>query len=153
MQFSKLSRSMGFVISGHATDSYGVSLESVNFVGNTQKGNKDYGTDYNQKWQSQLNYSWANNKAYIQQFQQYQSIHYNTQARNIEKTLKKILLNQEQMVSRIKYQQLAQKNLETQLGQLDQAQNTRPQGSLPSNIENQKQVKSTTLRSGRDLIC
>lgn len=43
-------------------------------------------------------------------------------AKNIEDTLKNILDNHEQMAAEIKNQQLAQKDLETQFGQLVKAQ-------------------------------
>lgn len=56
------------------------------------------------------------------------------------------------MAAQIKIQQLSQKNLETQLGNLAQEQNTRPQGVFASDRENLKQVMAITLRTGRDII-
>lgn len=56
------------------------------------------------------------------------------------------------MVAEIKNFQHAQKNLETLLEQLAQAQNTKPQGGLISDTKNLNQAMEITLRIGRDLI-
>lgn len=67
--------------------------------------------------------------------------------------MKKILTNQEQMVIEIKIQKLAQQNLETKMGKLAQAQNTRPQEGLPHDLEqNPKKIMEITFKSGRYLI-
>lgn len=100
----------------------------------------------------QPNYSWGNIQDQCQYFRQQHGIQNNTQAKNIEETLKKVLANQEQMAEEFKNQQLSQKNLKTQLGQLAQVYNTRPQGGFPSDSKNHNQVMEITLRSCRDLI-
>lgn len=66
--------------------------------------------------------------------------------------LKQFLANQVQTAADLKNQQLATENLEKQVSQLAQAQNTRPQGGLPGDTDqNPKQVMAITLRSGKDL--
>lgn len=92
----------------------GRKLGSVNFVGNAQK--VTYGNAYNHKWQIQPNYSYGNSQP-----QHLQQPQHNSQVNNIYQTLKKILANQEQMATQIQNQQIAQKKLETQLKQVDQA--------------------------------
>lgn len=64
-------------------------------MGNAPKGNLNYGNAYNNKWQSQPNYSWGNNQYQIQQQQKMLTS-------NFEETLKKTLPNQEQMPAEIK---------------------------------------------------
>lgn len=51
----------------------------------------------------------------------------------------------------MKIQQIATKNLDLQKGQIVVAQNTKHQGSFPSDIINPKQDIAITLNSGRDI--
>lgn len=42
--------------SGHSIDLCGATLESINFVCNTQKENQNFGNAYNRNWSSQPKY-------------------------------------------------------------------------------------------------
>lgn len=63
-----------------------------------------------------------------------------------------IIVEYARLATEVRNNQLATQNLENKVIQLAQAQNTRPQRSLPGETEpNPKQLMEITLRSGRDL--
>ncbi|KAH0636432.1 hypothetical protein KY289_036347 [Solanum tuberosum] len=71
---------------------------------------------------------------------------------SIEDMLKKIMVDQAQLAADLRNNQLATQNLEKQFWQFDSAQNSRPQGGLPGNIDpNPRQVNAVGTHSGLQL--
>ncbi|XP_070045252.1 uncharacterized protein LOC142163873 [Nicotiana tabacum] len=73
--------------------------------------------------------------------------------------MKKHLIDNQKVMSenqqvRVENEQLCTefRNLQRQLGKMDNNQNTRPAGALPSETEKNSQVNAVTLRNGRELV-
>ena len=131
--------------------------------------NNSYSNTYNPGWKSHPNFSWNNNKN-IQKppppgFQQNQQQPPEKKS-SLEDALTQLSMTTQQLSmttqqfitkaeSTFQNQVASIKNLETQVGQLANMMNTRPQGALPSNTKQnpkgREQVKAITLRNGREL--
>ncbi|KAH0639612.1 hypothetical protein KY285_036198 [Solanum tuberosum] len=62
------------------------------------------------------------------------------------------MVDQAQLAADLRNNQLATQNLEKQFWQFDSAQNSRPQGGLPGNIDpNPRQVNAVGTHSGLQL--
>lgn len=71
---------------------------------------------------------------------------------SVEEMLKKIMTDQDKLAADVRNNQLATQNLEKQLGLLDSAQNSCPQGGIPGNTyPNPKQVNIIITHSGKQL--
>ncbi|KAK4729977.1 hypothetical protein R3W88_022965 [Solanum pinnatisectum] len=126
----------------HSAEVYGANPDSVNFVGNAQRGRgqQNYGNSYNLSWRNHPNFSWGGNQNLGQGQNQYRP---QGNAQGIEEMLKKIMANQAQLAVDVRNNQLAIQNLEKQFEQFASAQNSRPQGGLPGNtVPNPKQVNA-----------
>ncbi|XP_070013272.1 uncharacterized protein [Nicotiana sylvestris] len=152
---------------GHTSDICPANPESVCFVGNSNRGQKNqYGNTYNPNWRNHPNFSWGGNQGTQNQYrsqapqQKYRPPQVEQQASprsHLEDMLKKVMAEQQALSQKVMDEQQALaiivRNLERQMGQLASAQNTRPAGALPSDTEpNPKaQVNAVTLRNGRAL--
>ena len=124
------------------------TLEQANFVRNAQ-----YGNTYNPNWRNHPNFSWKNQTAAVPMPQAQQK-----EARpDLEDLMAKMAKNATDFMvethSALQQQSVQIRNLEMQIGRLALAQNSRPQGTLPSNIEvnPKEQCNAIVLRSGKKL--
>ncbi|XP_070010031.1 uncharacterized protein [Nicotiana sylvestris] len=159
---------------GHMSNLCPTNLESVYFVGNENRGQKNhYGDTYNPNWRNHPNFSWGGNQGNQNQYrpqepQQQSRPPQAEQQASLEEMMKKLMSDQQALNQKliadqqtfnqkIMVDQQAQaatlRNLEHHVGQLARAQNTRPIRALPSDTEpNPKaQVNAVTLRNGRAL--
>ena len=167
---------------GHATTQCPIlvaspaPIESVDYVSGGPRGlGNAYSNTYNPGWRNHPNFSWNQGQPQHRppppqgsqvQPQQQQERKYTT-----EDVLAKFMINTEAKFQNINNQltqhggqfteistvlrnlQASVQSLENQVGQLARASAERPQGSLPSNTENnpREQLKVVTLRSGKQL--
>ncbi|PIN00904.1 DNA-directed DNA polymerase [Handroanthus impetiginosus] len=132
---------------GHPSDQCPHSVESIQFVSNARKPqNNPYSNTYNPGWRQHPNFSWNNNQGqgsaprFQQRGQQQVQPPMQEKKPSLEETLIQFMASTAANF----------KTMETQIGQLANAINSRPQGSLPSNTEpNSRQ--DVTLRNGREL--
>ncbi|PIN14790.1 DNA-directed DNA polymerase [Handroanthus impetiginosus] len=130
------------------------SVESIQFVSNARKPqNNPYSNTYNPGWRQHPNFSWNNNQGQgsAPRFQQggQQQVQQPMQEKkpSLEETLIQFMASTAANF----------KTMETQIGQLANAINSRPQGSLSSNTEpnprqdGKAQCQAVTLRNGREL--
>ena len=122
--------------------------EQANFVGNAQFGNT-----YNPNWRNHPNFSWKNQAAAVPMPQAQPK-----EARpDLEELMAKMAKNTTDFMvetrSALQQQSVQIRNLEMQIGRLVLAQNSRPQGTLPSNTEvnPKEQCNAIVLRSGKKL--
>ncbi|PIN05661.1 DNA-directed DNA polymerase [Handroanthus impetiginosus] len=138
----------------HPSDQCPHSVESIQFVSNARKPqNNPYSNTYNPGWRQHPNFSWNNNQGQgsAPRFQQggQQQVQQPIQEKkpSLEETLIQFMASTAANF----------KTMETQIGQLANAINSRPQGSLPSNTEpnprqdGKAQCQAVTLRNGREL--
>ncbi|PIN21729.1 DNA-directed DNA polymerase [Handroanthus impetiginosus] len=134
---------------GHPSDQCSHSVESIQFVSNARElQNNPYSNTYNPGWRQHPNFSWNNNQGQgsAPRFQQVQQS-IQEKKPSLEETLIQFMAS-----TTAKF-----KIMETQIGQLANAINSRPQGSLPSNTEpnsrqdGKAQCQAVTLRNGREL--
>ncbi|PIN22518.1 DNA-directed DNA polymerase [Handroanthus impetiginosus] len=138
----------------HPSDQCPHSVESIQFVSNARKPqNNPYSNTYNPGWRQHPNFSWNNNQGQgsAPRFQQggQQPVQQPMQEKkpSLEETLIQFMAS---IAANFK-------TMETQIGQLANAINSRPQGSLPSNTEpnprqdGKAQCQAVTLRNGRKL--
>ena len=153
---------------GHLFDNCPANPTSVNYVGNFNRQNHDnpYSNTYNPGWRQHPNFSWSyqnqtaivpsgHNKlaqplGFYQQNQEQRSIN-NDQLSSLEPLIKDYIVKNEAVGHTASL-----RNLENQIGQLATAISNRPQGGLPSNIENPKRegkehCKVISLRFGKDV--
>lgn len=113
----------------HEINTSAVNPDSVNYMGNAQcQGNQNFSNTSNVNWQNCHNFSQggyygqnANQHSGLRNKNQQKHVHSNqdnAQLSIIQKMLKQIMANQDQMAVDIKNQQMATKTLEVQLGQL-----------------------------------
>ncbi|PIN08325.1 DNA-directed DNA polymerase [Handroanthus impetiginosus] len=139
---------------GHPSDQCPHSIESIQFVSNARKPqNNPYSNTNNPGWRSHPNFAWNNNQGQgsAPRFQQgvQQQVQQPMQEKkpSLEETLIQFMAS---IAANFKM-------METQIGQLASAINSRPQGSLPSNTElnprqdGKAQCQAVTLRNGREL--
>ncbi|PIN11732.1 DNA-directed DNA polymerase [Handroanthus impetiginosus] len=139
---------------GHPSDQCPHSVESIQFVSNARKPqNNPYSNTYNPVWRQYPNFSWNNNQGEgsAPRFQQggQQQVQQPMQEKkpSLEETLIQFMASTAANF----------KTMETQMGQLANAINSQPQGSLPSNTEpnprqnGKAQCQAVTLRNGREL--
>ncbi|PIM97903.1 DNA-directed DNA polymerase [Handroanthus impetiginosus] len=135
---------------GHPSNQCPYSVESIQFVSNAQKPqNNPYSNTYNPGWRQHPNFSWNNNQGQgpAPRFQQggQQQVQQPMQEKkpSLEETLIQFMAS---TVANFK-------TMETQIGQLANTINSRPQGSLPSNTESnprqdgKAQCQAVTLRN------
>ncbi|XP_060177730.1 uncharacterized protein LOC132607653 [Lycium barbarum] len=146
---------------GHKSDECPANPVSIYFVGNSSKGqgsNNQYRNSYNPNWRNHPNFRWSDNPG--NQKQNYQSAPAPQAPTNsIEEMMKKMMgdmqkmmLDQQKLIADNQNRDLAVRNLERQMGQIAGAQNTRPPGGLPSDIDvNTNPCNAVTLRNGREL--
>ncbi|PIN21873.1 DNA-directed DNA polymerase [Handroanthus impetiginosus] len=130
------------------------SVESIQFVSNARKPqNNPYSNTYNPEWRQHPNFSWNNNQGQgsAPRFQQ-------GEQQQVQQPMQEKKLSLEETLIQFMASTAANfKTMETQIGQLANAINFRPQGSLPSNIEpnprqdGKAQCQAVTLRNGRKL--
>ncbi|PIN24199.1 DNA-directed DNA polymerase [Handroanthus impetiginosus] len=139
---------------GHPFDQCPHSVESIQFVSNARKPqNNPYSNTYNPGWRQHPNFSWNNNQGQgsAPRFQQdgQQQVQQPIQEKkpSLEETLIQFMASTAANF----------KTMETQIGQLANAINSRLQGSLPSNTEpnprqdGKAQCQAVTLHNGREL--
>ncbi|PIN26668.1 DNA-directed DNA polymerase [Handroanthus impetiginosus] len=139
---------------GHPSNQCPNSVESIQFVSNARKPqNNPYSNTYNPGWRQHPNFSWNNNQRQgsAPRFQQsgQQQVQQPMQEKkpSLEETLIQFMASTATNL----------KMMETQIGQLANAINSRPQGSLSSNTEpnprqdGKAQYQAVTLRNGREL--
>ncbi|PIN12571.1 DNA-directed DNA polymerase [Handroanthus impetiginosus] len=139
---------------GHPSDQCPHSVESIQFVSNARKPqNNPYSNTYNPGWRQHPNFSWNNNQRQgsAPRFQQggQQQVQQPMQEKkpSLEETLIQFMASTAANF----------KTMETQIGQLANAINSRPQGSLTRNTEpnprqdSKAQCQAVTLRNGREL--
>ncbi|XP_062075741.1 uncharacterized protein LOC133779856 [Humulus lupulus] len=152
---------------GHTFDICPSNPAVVCYMGNQNK-NDPYSNSYNPSWRQHPNFSWSNQgvgpstssmpprptfpsdyppQAPRERPQQA------VQSNSLENMLKEYIVKNEAM---IQSQATSLRNLETQVGQLANELRNRPQGALPSDTKNSRNVgnehcKAVTLRSGKGL--
>ncbi|KAG8485620.1 hypothetical protein CXB51_018935 [Gossypium anomalum] len=117
--------------------------EQVNYMGNNnfRSQNNPYSNTYNAGWKNHPNFSWGGQgNQRPQNPQGFQQPPYQQEKKpNLEEMLSKFILVSEthfqNTKTALKNQQASIQGLETQIGQLSKLIFERPQGSLPSNIE------------------
>ncbi|XP_024046569.1 uncharacterized protein LOC112100926 [Citrus clementina] len=142
----------------------------VNYVGSFNRQNQDnpYSNTYNPGWRQHLNFSWSNQNqpaaafsrqnrlaqpsGFYQQNQEQRSIN-NDQLSSLEALIKNYIVKNEAVVQS---HAASLRNLENQIGQLATTLSNRPQGSLPSNIEDPRRegkehCKLINLRYRKDI--
>ncbi|PIN20438.1 DNA-directed DNA polymerase [Handroanthus impetiginosus] len=110
----------------HLSDQCPHSVESIQFVSNARKPqNNPYSNTYNPRWRQHPNFSWNNNQGQgsAPRFQQ-------GGQQQVQQPMQEETLIQFMASTAANF-----KTMETQIGQLANAINSRPQGSLPSNTE------------------
>ena len=157
---------------GHLFDNCPSNPASACYIGNFNRGNNPYSNTYNPGWRQHPNFSWSNQgasssnapKPAVPPGFQHQNQHsrpiLHEQTSSMENLLKEYMAKNDAVIQSqsqmIQSQAVSLRNLENQLGQLANALNNRPQGTLPSNTENprregKEQCKAITLRNGRVL--
>ncbi|XP_062104400.1 uncharacterized protein LOC133815598 [Humulus lupulus] len=152
---------------GHTFDNCPSNLAVVCYMGN-QNRNGPYSNSYNPSWRQHPNFSWSNQGVgpnissmpptptfplgYPPQAPQ-QRPQQAVQSNSLENMLKECIVKNEAM---IQSQATSMRNLETQVGQLANELRNRPQGVLPSDTENPRNVgnehcKVVILRIGNGL--
>ena len=127
-----------------------LSMKQANYVSNfSRQQNNPYSNTYNPSWKSHHNFSWNNNQN-IQKppppgFQQNQQQPPEKKSSledaltQLSMTTQQLSMTTQQFITKVEFtfqnQAASIKNLETQVGQLANMMNTRPQGALPSNTE------------------
>ncbi|PIN17864.1 DNA-directed DNA polymerase [Handroanthus impetiginosus] len=138
----------------HPSDQCPHSVESIQFVSNARKPqNNPYSSTYNPGWRQHPNFSRNNNQGQGSAPRFQQGVQHQVQQPiqekkpSLEETLMQFMASTAANF----------KTMETQIGQLANAINSRPQGSLSSNTEpNPRQdgkakCQAVTLRNGREL--
>ncbi|KAH9680322.1 hypothetical protein KPL71_026505 [Citrus sinensis] len=155
---------------GHLFDNCPGNLASINYMGSFNRQNQDnpYSNTHNPRWRQHPNFSWsyqnqtaaapsgqnrpAQLPGFYQQNQEQRSIN-NDQLSSLEGLIKDYIVKNEAVVQS---HTVSLRNLENQIGQLATALSNRPQGSLPSNIEDPRRegkehCKVINLRSRKDV--
>ena len=117
---------------GHPSDQCPHSVESIQFVSNARKPqNNPYSNTYNPGWRQHPNFSWNNNQGQgsAPRFQQSGQLQVQQPMQEKKPSLEETLM-QFMASTAANF-----KMMETQIGQLANAINSRPQGSLPSNTK------------------
>ncbi|XP_021284056.1 uncharacterized protein LOC110416390 [Herrania umbratica] len=144
----------------HSYDQCPYNSESVQFVGNfNRQQNNPYSNTYNPGWRNHPNFSWSNNAGPSNPkpimppgFQQQARPQIPEKKSQLEELLLQYISKTDAI---IQSQGASLRNLETQVGQLANSINNRPQGSLPSdtqiNPKGKEQCQAITLRSGKEI--
>ena len=151
---------------GHLFADCPANPASACYVGNVNRGHNPFSNHYNPGWRQHPNFAWNNQGAgpsgantvtkpthppgYPPQPQRTQATE---QLNPFENLLKEYMARTDAV---IQSHSASLRNLENQLGQIASALSNRPQGSLPSNIENprqngKEQCQAISLRSGKQL--
>ncbi|PIN24288.1 DNA-directed DNA polymerase [Handroanthus impetiginosus] len=139
---------------GHPSNQCPHNVKSIQFISNARKSqNNPYSNTSTPGWRQHPNFSWNNNQGQgsAPRFQQggQQQVQQPMQEKkpSLEETLIQFMASTAANF----------KTMETQIDQLANAINSRPQGSLPSNIEpnsrqdGEAQCQAVTLHNGREL--
>ncbi|XP_070001895.1 uncharacterized protein [Nicotiana sylvestris] len=139
----------------HISDMCPTNPESIYYVGQQSRGsinqNAQYWNTYNPNWKNHPNFSWGGNQPnqnhYRPQgnFNQPQKTPQQVEEKGND-LLKQLLLDNQQLRTDFR-------NLERQMGQLANAQNTRPVGAFPSETKanSKASLNVVSLRNGRQL--
>ncbi|PIN11693.1 DNA-directed DNA polymerase [Handroanthus impetiginosus] len=145
---------------GHPSDQCPHSVESIQFVSNARKSqNNPYSNTYNPRWRQHPNFSWNNNQGQglAPRFQQGGQQQVQQLMQEKKPSLEEALI-QFMVSTAVNF-----KTMETQIGQLASAINSRPQGSLSSNTKSnsrqdgkaqelQEVIKEPTKSKGKEII-
>ncbi|XP_062104771.1 uncharacterized protein LOC133816126 [Humulus lupulus] len=153
---------------GHTFDNYPSNPVAVCYMGN-QNRNGPYSNPDIPSWRQHPNFSWSNQGAgpsnlsmpqrsnfppgYPPQAPQQRPQKQAMQSSSLENMLKEYIVKNEAM---IQSKETSLRSLENQVGQLANELRNRPHGTLPSDIENPRNVgkehcKAVTLKSGKEL--
>ena len=156
----------------HLFDQCPSNPASACYVGNFNRNHNSYSNTYNPGWRQHPNFSWnsqgqnagssstPNRPQHPPGFPPQARTQPVEQSSSMESLLKEYMAKNDAIIqnqaSMIQSQAASLRSLENQLGQLANALNTRPQGSLPSDTENprregKEQCKAISLRSGKEL--
>ncbi|XP_017970470.1 PREDICTED: uncharacterized protein LOC108660713 [Theobroma cacao] len=145
---------------GHSSDQCSYDSASVQFVGNFNKQqNNPYSNTYNPGWRNHPNFSWNNNTGPSNSnpnvppgFQQQSRPPIPEKKSQVEELILQYMSKTDPIIQSYG---ASLRNLETQMGQLANSINSRPQGALPSDIEvnpkGKEPCNAVTLRSGKEV--
>ncbi|KAL5559239.1 hypothetical protein UlMin_035450 [Ulmus minor] len=125
------------------------NAEQANYVSNFQRPqNNPYSTTYNPGWRNHPNLSWGNNQGGFKPSSSFHQPQEKKQS-DLEEILGKFI---EETRANFRNQEVINRDIQNQLGQLSRQIAERTQGSLPSDTINPKEhVKAITLRCGKEL--
>ncbi|XP_017972556.1 PREDICTED: uncharacterized protein LOC108661169 [Theobroma cacao] len=144
----------------HSNDQCPSNYESLQFVGNfNRQQNNPYSNTYNHGWRNHPNFSW-NNNAWPSNSKPNMPLGFQQQVRppipekksQVEELFLQYISKNDAIIQSFG---ASLRNLETQMGQLANSINNRPQGSLPNdtqiNPKGKEQCQAITLRSEKKI--